>query len=1063
MKIKAFTEFFVGRPVIFWSFVVGIILIGAFSFLSMPKLEDPAVAVKQAQVVLIYPGTTAHEIELKAVQLMEDELRTLPDVKHIKSDCQAGQAIITVEFLSTVKMYEMEQHFDLLRRKAGDATMKLPSGCYSPIVIDDMLDVYGLFYAFTSDGYSYSEMEKYAKLVRRELLTVPGVKRINIVGTRSEVINVILSKDKLARNGVIPTEVMVALQHSGMAVNAGKYEETERASDESPEEVMKRIQLRVSDELQDEEDVANVLIPSSGGKQIRLGDIATVERAYKEPQTGGFFVNGKPALGICLTTNAGVVVPDVGADVDKKLAEVMQRVPVGFNTEKIFFQPDQVNAAISGFMLNLLESVVIVIVILMFIYGLRGGFIIGLGLVLSIAITFPILLLMDSTLQRISLGAFIVAMGMLVDNAIVILDGILEDRKRGVGPKTYLYRIGGNTAVPMLGATVIAVLTFLPTFLSPTTGGEYCRDLFLVLCVSLLASWLFAIAQVPATVAAWMPLRPTKKETGGDGQPAQENALRRLVRRLIGVLINHKMATIIFAVAALALCLYGFTRVKQVFFPDFDYNQFVVEYYLPDQSSPDRVQRDLKQMSKELLADERVERVAAAMGSTPARYSLVRPMNNGGERYGELIVNCADFKTVKEVMNDMRPKLRQRYPDAYIRFRTYNLSISTSHLVEVEFQGPDPVVLRRLCDEAQAIMRKSPMIDPYSVQSNWRPKGKALVADYVQQNAVRSGVNRQDIGSSLLAATDGLPVGVIQDHDKSIIIQMQVRNEDGSKIQTLDDIPVWAKLNLNLHGEDLTGLVTGTKSKSDVQSKMYNSTPLSTVTDGIHMDWEEDYIFRCDGQRTIQAECDINTLEPSATGKSAEASIRDAINAIEVPVGYTMRWQGDSAGSAESTASLMGLFPIAFAFIVVILLLLFNDWRTVGIIFACVPFIMCGISPALLLSGQPFTFIAILGMMGLMGMMIKNALVLIDEINRLRNEEHQSAYDAICNATSSRALPVIMASLTTIVGMAPLIPDPMYGSMAICIMSGLTMGTLITLVFLPILYATVFHVSKKSE
>ena len=1060
MNVRGLTEFFVRRPVIFWSFVIGIFLMGIFSFLSMPKLEDPAVAIKQASVVLVYPGATAHEVELKAVQLMEDELRTLPDIKHINTDCQSGMAIITVKFESTVKMEEMEQHFDQLRRKAGDAGSKLPSGCYPPIVIDDMLDVYGLFYAFTGDGYSYAELEKYAKLVRRELLTVKGVKRINIVGTRSEVINVIISKEKLARNGVIPTQVMFALHNAGKAVNAGMYETTEANSDESPADVLQRIQLRVSDELQDEEDVANLLIRSSGGKLIRLGDITTIERAYKEPQTGGFFVNGKPALGICLTTNAGVVVPDVGAAVDAKLAEVMKRVPVGFETQKIFFQPDQVNSAISGFMLNLLESVLIVIVILMFIYGLRGGCIIGLGLVLSIAITFPVLLLMDSTLQRISLGAFIVAMGMLVDNAIVILDGILEDRKLGVGPKTYLYRIGGNTAIPMLGATVIAVLTFLPTFLSPTTGGEYCRDLFLVLCISLLASWLFAIAQVPATVVAWMPLRPTRKETGADGGEQKENPLRRIVRSMIAVLINYKALTLGVAVTALVLCIWGFMNVKQIFFPDFDYKQFVVEYYMPDQTSPDRVQRDLKQMTAELLKDKRVERVAAAMGSTPTRYSLVRPMNNGGNRYGELIVDCPDFKTVKQVIADVRPKLREQYPDAYIRFRTYNLSISTTHLVQVQFQGPDPAVLRKLSDQAQEIMRRSSQIDPYSVTSNWLPKGKALVADYVQQDAVRSGFDRDNVASSLLAATGGMPVGIIQDHDKSVIIQMQVRNEDGSKIQNLQDIPVWTHLNTNISADDIEGLISGTKSVEEIESTLHNSTPLSTITRGINLDWEEDYIYRVDGQRTILAECDVNPLDPKATNKSAEASIRKEIEAIEIPTGYRMSWEGDSASSAESTGSLLKLFPIAFVFIIVILLLLFNDWRTVGVIFACVPFILCGIAPALLITGLPFTFIAILGLMGLVGMMIKNALVLIDEINRLRNEEKQEAYDAICNATASRALPVIMASLTTIVGMAPLVPDPMYGSMAICIMSGLTMGTLITLVFLPILYATIYKVKK---
>ena len=419
MNARALTEFFVKRPVIFWSFVVGILLAGLFSYINMPKLEDPAVAVKQASVVLIYPGATAHEVELEAVQVMEDELRTLADVKELNSDCRPGMAVIGVKFLDKVKMSEMEQHFDQLRRKTNDVQSKLPKGCYAPIVIDDMLDVYGLFYAFMGDGYSYAELEKYAKLVRRELLTVKGVKRINIVGTRSEVINIIIDKEKLARTGIIPTQIMVGLQNAGKTVNAGKYENGDD-----------RLQLRVNNALEDEKDIANLHIRTTSGKQIRIGDIATVERAYKEPQTQGFFVNGKPAMGICLTLNDDAIVPDVGKAVDKKLAEVMERVPVGFETDKIFFQADQVTNAVNGFLINLLESVLIVVIVLMFTYGFRGGMIIGTSLVLAIFITFPILLLLNSTLQRISLGAFIVAMGMLVDNAIVVMDGILVDRKR---------------------------------------------------------------------------------------------------------------------------------------------------------------------------------------------------------------------------------------------------------------------------------------------------------------------------------------------------------------------------------------------------------------------------------------------------------------------------------------------------------------------------------------------------------------------------------------------------------------------------------------------------------
>jgi multidrug efflux pump subunit AcrB len=842
---------------------------------------------------------------------------------------------------------------------------------------------------------------------------------------------------------------MIGLQNAGKTVNAGNYENDDD-----------RLQLRVNNELEDEKDIADLHIRTTEDKLMRLGDIAKVERNYKEPQTGGFFVDGKPALGICITLNDDAIVPDVGKSVDKKLAEVKDRLPVGFETDKIFFQADQVTSAVNGFLLNLLESVLIVIVVLMFTYGFRGGMIIGTSLVLAIFVTFPILLIADSTLQRISLGAFIVAMGMLVDNAIVVMDGILVDRKRGLGPKSYLYNIVNNTALPMLGATVIAVLTFYPTYISKSTAGEYCRDLFLVLCISLLASWVMAMVQVPSCVVAWMPLRPKEKACNGE---VKETKLQAMTRKLIGKLIDFRYTTICIMLVLLVACAFGYTKVKQVFFPDFDYGQFVVEYHLPDQTSPDRVREDLLAITDTLLKNPKIDRVTASMGSSPVRYSLVRPMNTSGSNDGELIIDTKDFKTMKEVIKEIRPQLRTAYPDAYIRFRNYNFSITTTHTVEVEFQGPDPEVLRELVHQAEAIMRNSKYVDTYSVQNNWQNKGKAIVTNYVQTDALRSGLNRENVADALLAATDGMPVGIISDQDKKIIVQMQVRNEDGSKIKNISNMPVWSTLNMNITPDDVKGLIAGTTSVEDVESKLTNSIPLGTVNSDIHLEWEEDYIFRRNGQRTIQAECDPNPDLDDATPKKVEADIRKAIEAIELPQGYSMSWQGEGGSSGEAAGSILGLFPLAFAFILVIMLLLFNSWKQVLTIVYCLPFIVVGIVPALLLLGMPFTFIAILGAMGLVGMMIKNGIVLVDEINRLRNEEKLPAYDAVVNATVSRTSPVIMASLTTILGMAPLIPDPMYGSMAVCIMSGLTMGTLIILIFLPILYSTIFKVQKPKK
>lgn len=1036
------------RPTLFWSLMTFILIAGVLTFLQMPKLEDPAVSVKQAMVIVPYPGATAHEVELKVAQTMEDELRALPNVKKIKSECQNGMATITVEFQMTVLQKDLEQHFDLLRRKVNDSRSKLPQNCYDPIVIDDMMDVYGIFYAFTGEGYSYPELYKYAKLIRRELLGVKGVKRILITGNRDEVIQITLSKEKIARNGIIPTQIMMSLQNAGKTVNAGSYQ---NESD--------RLPLHVSSAVTDEKDIRNLLIRTPQGKIIRLGDIAQIERTYSEPQRNGFFVDGKPALAICLTMEENAIVPDVGKAVEKRLAEIMPQIPVGMEMEKIFFQPDKVNEAISSFMVNLVESVLIVILILIFTMGFRSGLIIGFGLILTIAVSFPILLMCGTTLQRISLGAFIVAMGMLVDNAIVIMDGILIDKARGVGPKTYLYRIGQHTAMPLLGATLIAVSTFLAVYLSPDSAGEYAGDLFLVLCVSLLASWILALTQVPVCAKSWLPTREKKTQ-----QPQiYHSPIHRFIRRTISLLVEYKKTTLATAFILLALCIFGMTKVKNLFFPDFDYKQFIVEYFLPSQTDPDRVRKDLLEMSALLKENPAIERVAASMGSAPAHYCLVRPMTSGGDCYGELMVDCKDYETVVAQIPAVRKLLRERYPDAYIRIRKYNFSISSSHTVEVEFSGPDPAILRKLSQQAEDIMRRCPYVDPYSVGNNWKPKGKTLTADYVREDALRSGIERSDVGNALLAATDGLPVGVLNDQDRTVLIHLLVRNADGSRIANLNDIPVWSTLNLRMDDNELKGLLTGSTQMDELQDQVFRSVPLGNVARQIRLDWEDNYIYRLNGQRAIEAECDPNTDLYEATPAKIVASIQKEIERIPLPDGYKMRWVGEGELQGEAIGNLMKYLPVTLFIILAILLLLFNSWKKVILILLCFPFVFCGITPALLLFRQPFTFMAIIGMMGLIGMMVKNAIVLVDEINRLQQEEHLHPYHAVVEATVSRVRPVLMASLTTIVGMIPLVNDPMYGSMAITIMGGLTVGTLITLVLLPIFYTALFHIHKPNS
>lgn len=1044
------TEFFMRRPVLFWSLMAAIVIAGVLAFVQMPKLEDPAVSAKQAMVVVAWPGADAHEMELEVAQLMEDELRALPNVKKVKTECQNGTAMFTVEFQMTVLETELEQHFDLLRRKVSDAAPHLPQGCYAPVVVDDMMDVYGIFYALTADGYDYPEMYRYARYLRRELLDVKGVKRINIIGSRDEVINIVLSKEQIARNGIVPTQIMSALQAAGKKVDAGKY----ASGDE-------RIALYVDSAVENEEDIRNLTIRTLDGKSMRIGDIARVERTFAEPQRNGFFVDGKPALALCVAMETSAIVPDVGKAIDVRLAEAMKRMPAGFETGKIFFQPDKVDEAISSFMWNLVESVAIVILVLIFTMGLRSGLIIGFGLVLTVAVSFPVLLVCGTTLQRISLGAFIVAMGMLVDNAVVIMDGILIDKKRGLAPKSYLYRIGRNTAMPLLGATVIAASTFLCVYLSPDTAGEYAGDLFLVLCVSLLASWVLALVQVPVCAKTWLPKR--EKASHNDSGAVMNSPVHRVVRRTIALLIDRKRTTIVAAFGVLALCIFGMTKVKNLFFPDFDYKQFVVECFFPSAADADTVRDRLLEMGDRLAENPAIERVAISQGSAPALYCLVRPMSSGGDCYGELIVDCKDYHTVLEQIPAVRRQLREQYPDAYIRIRKYNFSTSTSHTVEVEFAGPDPAVLRDLSAQAEAVMRRSPYVDVYSVQNNWKPTGKSFVAEYVQQDALRSGIERGDVANALLAATDGMPVGVLSDQERMVTLNLQVRNSDGSRIGNLEEIPVWSMMNAHLSNEELQGALSGGKAMSELQDKVFRAVPLGNVVDNVRLDWDEDVVMRLNGRRVIEAECDPDPDRDDATPAKVVASIQDEIEAIPLPEGYTMRWVGEGEVQDEAIGNLMKYVPITLFLILVILLLLFNSWRKVILILLCLPFVFCGITPSLLLSGQPMTFMAIIGMLGLIGMMVKNAIVLVDEIGRLQTEEKASPYTAIVEATASRVRPVLMASLTTIVGMIPLVGDPMYSSMAITIMGGLTVGTVITLVLLPLFYATLFRIRKPAN
>lgn len=1040
-------EFFMQRRTLFWSAMAIILLGGVMYFMRMPKLEDPAVTVKQASVLILYPSADAEIIERDAVEMLEDQLRTLPDVRKIKSDVRNGQALIGVELQYDVPSDEVEQYFDQVRRKVMDVQGSLPQGCMAPIVIDDMMDVYGIFYAITGDGYETGELETFAKRMRREIMGVKGVKRASIGGVQREVIDIAFTPDVIRRNGLMPMLVAQTLQSYTKVVNAGKVE---NGSD--------RLSVNVEEGAVSADEIAALIVAMPDGKKVRIGDIATVTRHEVTPRTNDFYVGKETSVTLLVALEKSAVVPTVGAEVDKIVNKEISALPAGITVKKMFFQPERVDTAISSFMINLLESIAIVFVVILLPMGWKAGLIIGFGLVLTIALSFPILSAVGTTLQRISLGAFIVAMGMLVDNAVVIMDGIINDRKRGLRRDVYLYNTVRKTALPLLGATIIAAATFLPIYMTTGTVGEFAGDLFLVICVSLLASWILALIQVPVCSDQW--LSPAEAASG-EVKELKLNVIQRAIRRIVIVLIDHKWVSLGAAVVILGVSAWSMTLVRNVFFPDFDYEQFVVECTFPAESNSDDIRERMFLLSDSITTMDGVESVAVSMGGAPGRYCLVRPMPSGGSEYAEFIIDCKDFKTVRRLSDELIAKLREIAPDAYVRARRYNLSVSTSHTVEVEFAGPNADTLRALSSKAEAIMRGCRYVDPQSVQNNWLGRQRTLSLAYSPEAGSAAGVSRADVGNAMMAATDGYTIGVVNDNDKMVPINMLIRNDDGSRIADIPSLPIWTMMNVSVSGDDAKGVMSGAVSADELSDKMFTTTIMSAVVDSIHSTWNEGNIHRLNGRRVIEAECDPDINNPDATPAKILEEITPEIERIPLPEGYTMRFVGEGEASDEAIETITSFAPMMLAIVVIVLLLLFNDWRKLAIILMCFPFVICGIVPALLITDTPFTFLAILGLMGLMGMTIKNSIVLVDEIARLTTEEKVELYPAIIRATVSRVMPVILASFTTIAGMIPLIPDPMYGSLAVTIIGGLLLGTVATLLLLPTLYSVLFKVNRK--
>ena len=1024
------------------SFFVAILVLGGIiSYYIMPKLEDPAIKVKQAMVVTTYPGASAHEVELEVTDRLEKAIREMSGIDNVQSQSMNDLSLITVELETTVKDEDVEQYWDILRRKVSNAALSLPSTASTPIVRDDFGDVYGMFYALTADGLSDQEMSDYAELVKRNVADIDGVSRVEIYGQRRECIYIEMRQDKMANLGVMPVEVIQTLNNQNRTTYSGYYDNGTH-----------RVRVTVDDRFKHVDDIANMIVQGHDDEQLRIRDVARVYKGYVNPTRNEMKRDGERALGISIAGVADKDIVKVGKQVEKTVAELRKTMPMGVKFEKVFNQPERVETALNTFLVNLLESVLIVVVVLIFTMGFKSGVIIGLSLLTIVLGSLLVLKGFDGTLQRVSLAAFILAMGMLVDNAIVIIDGILIDMKQGRSRMEALTGIGRRTAMPLLGATLIAILAFWPIFLSPDTAGVYVRDLFIVIAVSLMLSWILALVHVPI-MADRMLKAPKKTDSNGDEDPYKGWSYT-ILEKIMKFGLRFRFIMVVLAAGFVLLSVWGYKFLNQAFFPDMEYDQLYMEYKLPEGTNSTQVAQDLAEIEDYLKTRKEVKHITTSIGGTPSRYNLVRSIATPSLSYGELIIDFETPKALVDNIDDIQQELNKRYPDAYIKLKRYNLMFK-KYPIEVCFSGPDPSVLHRLSDSAMAIIAASDKV--YLPTSDWEPKVPVLTVNYDQPSARTTGLSRGDVATSVLAYTGGIPIATFYDGIHSESIVLKCTDAQGNDIDRIDNVRVFGMLpNINslLNRSTMQKLLTGYFNKNDIIEQITMTTPLKQVAKDVELKWEEPVVMRYNGQRQQRVQC---SPYPGVGTEAARKDIAAEISKIKLPLGYSLSWQGEKMASDRSMKYLFNGFPLAIIIIIMILIMLFKDYKKPAIIFCCIPLIFVGVIPAVLITGKPFGFVAIVGVLGLIGMMVKNGIVLMDEIN-LQISEGVEPRVALLNSSKSRLRPVMMASLTTILGMIPLIPDAMFGSLAVTIMGGLFVGTLITLIFIPIFYAMFFKI-----
>ncbi|MFR7877857.1 MAG: efflux RND transporter permease subunit, partial [Butyricimonas paravirosa] len=969
--------------------------------------------IKTAVIITRYPGATPNEVEQLITEPIEREIQSMRRVHKIKSDSYYGMSKIQIELSPATPPEEMPQMWDELRRKVLNIQPSLPQGASTISVSDDFGDVFGIYYGLTAgEGFSYHDLREWGQKLKTQLVSVDGVQKVALYGEQTEVVNVFISMSKLANSGIDLNSLIQTIKSQNSLINTGE----KRAGN-------LELKILADGTYKTLDDIRNQLIVTQTGQQVRLGDITTIEKGYMDPPNSLMRVNGKRAIGIGISTDPERDVVKTGDKVKERLSQLEELMPVGIELVTLYPENEIAREANNGFLLNLVESVVIVIFIILLVMGTRAGLLIGSSLIFSIGGTMLIMQFMGVGLNRTSLAAFIIAMGMLVDNAIVVTDNAQILIKKGMRRRDALIKGATVPQWGLLGATLIAIFSFLPLYLAPSGGGDG-ETVFIVLAVSLGLSWILALTQT--TVFGNFIL----KENFGDSSkdPYDTKFYRRFVSVLRG-LIKHKVITIVSVVCLFLVSMYIMGIMPQNFFPSMDKPYFRADCFLPEGFSIRESEDMMSDIEAYLLEQDEVVNVSVTIGGSPLRYYLASTSFGPKANFGNLLIEVEKKEQSPIVEERLNTYVRENYPDMLIRSSLFKLSPAVEAAIEIGFIGENIDTLAALTERAMNIMRECDMVT--DVRSSWGNQVPVWEPAYSQERGQRLGITRQSVAYALKIATNGLAIGDFREKDLFMPILLKEDGFDSKNLDNMKTLPVFATSGFTV--------------------------PLAQVVDSFAYNYHYNVIKRYNRDRVMMAQCDPKR---GANTKAAFSEVWNKVKSMDMPEGYRMKIFGEDESQVESNEALAANMPLTFILMFIVLLLLFRTYRKPTIILLMVPLIFIGVVFGLLVMGKMFDFFALLGVLGLVGMNIKNAIVLVDQIG-IEQENGLAPLDAVLQATKSRIVPVAMASGTTILGMLPLLFDAMFGGMAACIMGGLLVASLLTIVVLPVTYCLIFRIKAE--